>query len=148
MFVLKRTESDAGSEASTVWSTTKQVPEIGSPIIHGDSIFSVTRGGVMVALKLETGEMWWRERLPTRDMYDPSLVAGDDKIYATTRNGITTVISVAGEKPEIIATNKLGEGSSGATPAIVDESLLIRGKAHLFRIAAEPSGQVEAGAKS
>ncbi len=69
-------------------------------------------------------------------MYDPSLVAGDGKVYATTRTGHTTVVSVTGEQPQIMATNELGEGS-GATPAIVDGSLLIRGNRHLFRIGGE-----------
>ncbi len=136
LFVLERTESAAGPEAKTVWSTAKQVPEIGSPIVYGDSLFSVTRGGVIVALRLDTGEQLWIRRLPTRAMYDPSLVAGDGKVYATTRTGHTTVVSVTGEQPQIMATNELGEGS-GATPAIVDGSLLIRGNRHLFRIGGE-----------
>ncbi len=58
------------------------------------------------------------------------MVAANDHIYATGRSGKTLVLK-HGPKYEVMATNDLGEPVD-ATPALVDNQILIRGANHLY----------------
>ena len=64
-----------------------------------------------------------------------SPIAAGGYVYLTGRSGTTVVIKDANDL-QIVATNSVGEGVD-ATPAPVDNELLIRGENHLFCIAAE-----------
>ena len=55
------------------------------------------------------------------------------RIYVCGREGNVVVLE-EGPEFKILATNTLGEGID-ATPAIVDDQILIRGSRHLFCIA-------------
>ena len=64
-----------------------------------------------------------------------SPVGAKDRLYLTGRDGTTLVVK-RGDKFEVLATNKLGEGVD-ASPAIVGKQLFLRGEKHLFCIEAE-----------
>ena len=59
-------------------------------------------------------------------------MAGDGKIYLVNEDGIATVI-LAGDKPNVLSTNPLGEKIS-ATPALVNGAIFLRSDQHLFCI--------------
>ena len=85
----------------------------------------------MTAVDAKTGETIIDEtRLEgIRTLY-ASMVAADDHIFITGRNGNTLVLKHGGEM-EIVAMNELGEPVD-ATPAIVDDEIIIRSDKHLF----------------
>jgi outer membrane protein assembly factor BamB len=114
------------------WSSRKGVPEIASPVLYLGKLYGVTRKGAIYAWEVRTGELAWSKRLPPGE-YRASLVAGDGKVYASSMEGMTTVIDAAGEKPVILSRNDLG-GGSGATAAISDGAILIRTSGELVRI--------------
>lgn len=131
-----------------IWSGLTGSPEMSSPVLYRDRLFSVTKGGGMYVLEARTGTLVWKKRLPSGD-YRSSLVAGDGKVYAVNSSGITTVIDAESETPRILSRNNLHIGSS-ASPAIVDGSILIRTEGHLYRIskaAAEPEVNPEPAAE-
>lgn len=124
----------ADTRAEPVWKSRSRVPEIASPVLYRGLLFTLTDGGIMTCLDAETGERYWRKRLRPA-LYRPSLVAGDGKVYATSTQGITSVIAAEREF-RILAVNELGEGSD-ASPAIADGHLLIRGPNSLTCIGKE-----------
>jgi hypothetical protein len=73
-----------------------------------------------------------RKRLPgLRSLY-ASPVAAAGRLYLVDRDGTTVVVKV-GDKAEVLATNKLGEGVD-ASPAVVGKQLFLRGEKHLYCI--------------
>jgi outer membrane protein assembly factor BamB len=116
------------------WRNLDAAPYVSSPVLYkGQLYFTKERSGAMSSIDARTGEVLIP---PTRlseilDVY-ASPVAAADRIYFTSRDGVTTVIRHS-KTLEELAVNKLGE-SVDASPAIIGDSLLIRGAEHLYRI--------------
>lgn len=77
--------------------------------------------------------MMFRERLPTGGRVYASIVGDGEKLFLTTRDSGVLVLAASPEYKEL-AVNKLGaEGELfNATPAIVDDQLLIRSDRYLY----------------
>ena len=91
----------------------------------------VTDGGVATCLDAVTGRRRWQERL--RGTYSASPVYADGRIYFVNEDGVTTVIA-PGTEFRSLAINTL-EGTTYASPAVVDGSIFIRTASALYRIA-------------
>ena len=119
------------TEANTVWSYRRSVPQLPSPLLYGGVLYMVNDGGIVTALDPRTGEMRSQGRLAGAvDAYYASPVAADGKIYFVSELGLAAVIRPLdpGEKsPEldVVRVNPLGE-SVYATPAIAPSRLYIR----------------------
>jgi outer membrane protein assembly factor BamB len=150
MFHLCQTGDDI--EPIPIWSGITGSPEIASPVLYRDRLFSVSSGGALYVFDARTGKEVWKKRLPS-GMYRSSLVAGDGKVYVANSTGVTTVIDATSERPRILSRNSLPSGST-ASPAIVDGTILLRGQGQLFRIgqgqsadsAVEPEAELQAEA--
>ena len=70
-----------------------------------------------------------------RATMDTELVGAADRVYAVSRDGLTVVFR-AGDRFEVLATNQL-EDVFNATPAIVGDTLILRGDRYLYRIGEE-----------
>lgn len=132
MEMFQLSERDGNAQPERLWTTTRAVPEISSPVLYIDRIFSVTKNGTFFVRDARTGEVEKRKRLPWGN-YQPSLVAGDGKVYVMNEEGLTVVFGVDEEGVTQLARNQL-PGGSGASAAIADGSLFIRTKGDLFRI--------------
>ncbi len=128
-------QGDISDSDQIRWRNTEAAPYVASPVLYkGQLYFTDDRSGVMSSIDAKTGTVLIP---PTRlseirDVY-ASPVAANDKIYFTSRDGVTVVIR-HGSVLEELAINKLGEPVD-ASSAIVNDSLLIRGAEHLYRIA-------------
>jgi outer membrane protein assembly factor BamB len=92
----------------------------------------------MWCLNARSGEpVWGPERL-TVETYSSSPVLADGKIYATSENGVTTVVR-AGREFEILARNELS-GFTLASPAISDGQIFLRTAEYLYAIGERRSG--------
>ena len=115
-----------------MWTTNRQTPDIGSPVVYGGLAYWVTSDGRMFCYDVESGEMVWRRRLS--GSFEPSLVAGDGKVYVQAADGRTIVLS-AGREFVQLAENHLYEfEGSHASMAIADGSLFIRGRNALVAV--------------
>lgn len=121
--------------SSVIWRCAKHAPANPSPVVVGDKVFMVSDAGIATCLKLANGKVVWQERLGGN--FSASPLAGDGRIYFTSEDGVTTVIA-AGEKFQILATNKLA-GRALASAAVAGRSLLLRTEGHIYRI--EAAGQ-------
>src|SRR5437764_13548922 len=75
----------------------------------------------------------WKGR-PKGKQFWASPVIADGKLYVVSKDGFTSVFKL-GDKPELVATNPLGE-TILATPAIAGGHLYMRSDQHLFCIGA------------
>lgn len=98
---------------------------IASPLVVGESVFVVKKGGISASFDVATGKaQWMQKRINNLGNYYASPIAGDGKIYVTGENGYVVVLK-QGPKLEVLAKNDMGE-SCIATPAIADGRLFVR----------------------
>ncbi|MCA9085832.1 MAG: PQQ-like beta-propeller repeat protein [Planctomycetaceae bacterium] len=125
---------DIQGSPSVVWTIDKDTPDIGSPLLSaGRLYFHKGKSGQLSCVNAQTGKPFYMaSRIPGLDNIYASPIAAGGYVYLTSRNGTTTVIKDA-EQLEVVATNNVGE-TVDATPAPVDNQLIIRGEQHLFCI--------------
>ncbi len=114
-----------------VWKTSKQTPKRSSQILLGDLFFMMNDGGVATCLDAKDGKVIWTERL--EGAYWSSPIYADGLIYCFSQEGHVLVFK-ADRTFEMVAKNKLDDGSN-ASPAVAGNSLIVRSKSHVYRIA-------------
>ncbi|MFN0054251.1 MAG: PQQ-binding-like beta-propeller repeat protein [Planctomycetales bacterium] len=115
---------------------TKAPSNMVSPLVVGEQLFVVKRGGLSSSFDAATGEKHWElQRIKNLGEYSASPVAGDGKIYVMGENGFVTVLQ-QGTTLTVLARNDLGEPSL-STPAIADGRIFIRTREKLFCFAEE-----------
>lgn len=116
------------------WHRTDAAPYVASPTLYkGRLYFTKSRDGIMSSVDAQTGKVIIPEHRISgiRDIY-ASPVAAADRIYFTSREGVTTVVKHS-DTYEELSVNKLGEAVD-ASPAISGDQIFIRGAEHLYCI--------------
>ncbi len=121
---------DDVSETHVAWHVTDAKSYVPSPVVVNDLLFIADDRGIAHCFDAANGEHVWRERLGRH--FSASLVTANKLVYFTTDDGITLLLK-AERKPEIVATNELGEWVY-ASPAISDGRIYLRGTEHLYCI--------------
>jgi outer membrane protein assembly factor BamB len=124
-------------DAAFAWKHTGGTPYVPSPLLYGDRLYFLKGNDAMIsAFNAKDGKpLFTEERLEgIRGVY-ASLVAAAGRVYVTGRDGGMVVLKDA-DKLEVLATNKLDEGID-ASPALVGHEMLVRGKQHLYCLAAK-----------
>ena len=121
------------------WAQPTAAPYNPSTIAYDGVIYVLHDRGLMAAYDAKTGEeIYSKQRIPKGRGFTSSPWAYDGKLFCLNENGETFVIR-AGREFELLHTNMLMEDDMGmATPAIVDNHLLIRTAARLYCIKQEP----------
>lgn len=124
-----------------VWQRTDFGPYIASPVLYDGLLYlTKSRDALLSVLDADNGESVTDPiRLPSGGTLYASLVAADDRIYVTNRNG-TTVVLEHGTDPQIAATNQLDEGID-ASPAIAGKQMFLRSEGHLYCLQQEPHSE-------
>jgi outer membrane protein assembly factor BamB len=131
MLALKAGGRGDVTTSARLWSFDSG-PDVPTPVSDGELLYVVEDNGVMHALDVQTGEALYSNQRIEPGTYSASPILADGKIYATSEDGITTVIK-AGPEFEILATNTL-DGYTLSTPAIAYGHLYIRAGAKLYAI--------------
>ncbi len=115
-----------------VWNLQNRSPSnLSSPVVVGDQLFVVKKGGISSSFDAATGKTHWEiARIKNIGEYFGSPTAGDGKIYVPGDNGFVVVLK-QGPKLEFLAKNDIGENCP-TCPAIADGRLYIRGRETLF----------------
>jgi outer membrane protein assembly factor BamB len=107
-----------------------------SPLVVGDQLFVVKKGGLSSSFDIATGAAHWQlARIRNIGDYYASPVAGDGKIYVVGENGFVVVLA-QGPALNILAKNDMGEPCL-ATPAIADGRIFIRTREKLYCVSNE-----------
>ena len=131
-FVVKAGGRGDVSESRLVWDVSMGA-NVTTPLLHNGYLYWSHDKGTALCLRASDGEMMFRERLPTGGRVYASIVGDGEKLFLTTRDSGVLVLAASPEYKEL-AVNKLGaEGELfNATPAIVDDQLLIRSDRYLY----------------
>ncbi len=129
--IAVRTDGEGDvTKTHVAWKILKSIPTMPSPVVVGDQIYFVTDQGVATSASTKDGEVIWTKRIPGN--YSASPLYADGKLHFSSREGDTTVIR-PGREYEELSVNKL-EGQHMASPAVFDNSLLLRTSTHLYRV--------------
>lgn len=117
-----------------LWTHNQDTPDVASPLLSGNRLYYYKeKSGLLTCVDASTGDFHYEtQRLPGMSRTYASPVAAGGHVYLTDRSGQIVVIK---DSPslEIVSENDMAEGVD-ATPAPVQDILLIRGEKHLFCI--------------
>lgn len=130
LWAIKPGGSGDVTASHVAWKVKRNVPTRSSPVLSGDLLFMVDEGGIASCLEAKTGSAVWNERIGGTYSAAPICCAG--RVYFFGEDGKTTVID-AGREFKVLATNQLGDGFM-ASPAVLENSLILRSKTKLYRI--------------
>jgi outer membrane protein assembly factor BamB len=125
----------AEAPSSIAWTHDRAGNYMQTPLLHQGVGYFCFDNGVLTAYQLATGERLYQQRLGGgQSGFTSSPVAAGGHLYITNEEGRTYVISL-GPKFRQLHENELGEAVM-ATPAISQGTLYLRGRNHLFALAA------------
>lgn len=131
---LEGAKGDITNTKHVAWKLNRSTPYVPSPLLYGDTIYFLRHyQNVLSALDAKTGKPRVDAiRLANlRDIF-ASPVGASNRIYITSREGATAVLSHAND-PKIIAVNQL-EDSFSASAALAGRDLYLRGERFLYCI--------------
>ena len=123
-----------------VWSLPTIAPYNPTPLVYGDYLYTLLDRGFFTAHDARTGqEIYGRQRIaPDATGFSSSPWAYNDRIFVMSEDGDTYVLQ-PGPEFNVLGKNSLNEMSL-ATPAVSDDSLIIRTASKLYRISERASG--------
>ncbi len=113
------------------WSEKKSVPKKSSPLVVDGLIYLNSDDGVISCREAETGEVLWLKRIGGEYAASP-ICAGGYVYFFSVGGDIITIRP--GRELDIVAETKLGDGFM-ASPAVVDDDLILRSKSTLYCVA-------------
>jgi outer membrane protein assembly factor BamB len=122
------------SNAHIVWSSPTAAPYNPTPIIYGDTYYTLFDRGFFTSHDARTGkEIYPRQRVTSEASgFTSSPWAYNGKIFAMSEEGDVYVIQ-AGSEFKVVGKNSLNEMTL-ATPAIARDSLFLRTASKLYRL--------------
>ncbi|MCX6236321.1 MAG: PQQ-binding-like beta-propeller repeat protein [Bacteroidia bacterium] len=118
------------TKSHVLWRFKGPILQLLTPLVKDGIIYTVDSQNNLIAIDAKTGSSLYTKRL--KNKYNSSPVYAGGRIYFTSVKGETLVLKV-GRTLEILAENKL-PGELYATPAIAQNSILIRNESTLYRI--------------
>jgi len=113
------------------WQMRRGIPYVCSPIVQGNKLYLIKKGGFITCVDTTTGKpIYSQERLGVGGEYYATPITVGDRIIIAAERGTVFIIKPT-DKLEIIARNEIGEKLE-ATPAIVDNTIYLRGGKHLW----------------
>ena len=131
-------EIDASSLA---WRVPRGGPYTATPMAVDGLVYSVTDSGILSVYDLSDGAQVYRERLP--GTFSASPVAADGKVFLASEDGSVYTLAI-GREFELLAANDMGEPLF-ATPALVDNMIVMRTWGRLYGIANDGDDLVARG---
>jgi outer membrane protein assembly factor BamB len=107
-------------------------PDVPSPIVDDQFVYLLNDNGIVWCLEAGTGNLVWGPRRIASASYSASPILADGKLYATSEQGLTTVIRVEPQF-EILAENTLDEYTL-ASLAVAGGQIFLRTAEHLYCI--------------
>lgn len=132
---LSKAAGDFSEGEALRWAADRDTPYVPSPLLYRGALYILkTNTAVLTTFDAISGaQHYGPERLEGLDSIYASPVAADGRVYVADRSGAVMVLA-AGPKLEVLAVNKLDDGFD-ASPALVGDTIFLRGRKHLYRIA-------------
>ncbi|MGD8328145.1 MAG: PQQ-binding-like beta-propeller repeat protein [Acidobacteriota bacterium] len=124
---------DEASPAELAWHNNAS-PHVVTPIVYDGLLYVCADNGILTIYDLDSGKRVNRLRIGGRSAtFSASPVAAGGRLYFASEDGEVFVLA-AGSRAELLADNDVGEVVF-ATPAIVDDTFIVRGHRHVFAFA-------------
>lgn len=118
-------------EPKVEWSMDRG-PDVPSPAADDRFLYLLNDKGILWCLDASSGDVvWGPERIPSA-IYSASPLVADGKLYATSEQGLTTVVK-AGPEFAILAENSIDEYTL-ASLAVAGNQIFLRTAEHLYCI--------------
>ena len=111
------------------WKIERVPGGFSSPVIVGGQLYRLCDPGVLRSWKMASGEEVFTHRLNGVSTAASPFTTPEGRIYAVSA-GKSYVVQ-AGEKPVVLATNDLGDGSN-ASAAVAQGRIYLRGRRYLW----------------
>lgn len=133
---LAGAKGDITGTDQVVWSTRRGCPYVPSPLLYGDSLYTLQHyQGIVSRLDIKSGaNQGGPFRLDAIESVYASPVGAAGRVYITSLDGVTQVMSHGDETPKMLATNQLNDRIS-ASAAIAGRELFLRGEKYLYCLA-------------
>jgi outer membrane protein assembly factor BamB len=133
---LEGAKGDITGTKQVLWSRERGAPYVPSPLLYGDSLYTMHHyQGVISRVDVKTGkDQGGPFRLEAIDNAYASPVGADGRIYVTSRDGITQVMTHGEKIPRMLAVNRLDDPIN-ASAALAGRELFIRSEHYLYCIA-------------
>jgi len=118
------------TDTHVLWKCKRGAPGKPSPVLVDGRIYMINDRGIASCLDAKTGEQIWQKRIGGNHSASP--VWAEGRLYFFSEEGVTTVLKL-GEKPKLLAKNKLDDGFM-ASPAVAGKAFYLRTRTHLYRI--------------
>lgn len=119
------------TDTHIAWSQSRGLPYVPTPLYLDGRVVLIRNGGLASCLNAGTGAVLFQEeRLGALGDYYASPIGAQGQVLAISHSGRAVVFRAA-DTLEVLARNDLGEEVL-ATPALVQDTLYIRGKSSLF----------------
>ncbi len=122
-------------EPEVLWET-ERGPDVPTPATDGETLYLLRDNGLLSRLDARTGVPDWENRRLERGTYSASLLVADGKVYATSEDGVTTVVR-DGPEFEILARNQV-QGFTLSSLGVAEGRLYLRTASFLYCIADLP----------
>lgn len=133
---LDGAKGDITGTGNVVWSRRRGCPYVPSPLLYGDSLYTSQHyQGLISRIDIKTGDdQGGPFRLPAINNLYASPVGAAGRVYITSRDGVTQVMSHGDATPKMLAVNHLDD-TINASAAIAGRELYLRGERYLYCIA-------------
>jgi len=127
------------SNEFVAWSDPTGGPYNPSPLFYQGRVYVLLDRGLVSCYDAKSGaKLYDRERLPNGFAFTSSPWAAGGRVFCLNEDGVCYVLR-AGDKFELLHTNRLADDDMCmATPAMVDDRLLIRTAARVYCIRSQP----------
>jgi len=119
------------SKTNIVWSTEENVPDVTSPAASSDLVFTISTSGMLTCFDVKDGKKQWEHDFETDFHATPAIAAG--RVYLFSQKGQAFVVEAGRQFKELYRTQM--EDAFHASPALVGESIVVRGVTNLWRLA-------------
>ncbi|HAM72245.1 MAG TPA: hypothetical protein DCM86_11435 [Verrucomicrobiales bacterium] len=116
---------------AVAWENATEIPGVSTPVASGGFLFGGQSEGGIVCWEARTGKRRWLQE--TDDGFYASPILSGGRVYLMEKSGKMYIFEATGEAYKGVAQPVLGEEAS-ATPAVLGNSLILRGAKNLFRI--------------
>lgn len=116
------------------WTIPQVTEGFSSPVVSGEHLYRLHNPEKVTCVRLATGEAVFSERLAGVSTSASPVATADGRVYLASAG--RSYVLKAGPKPEVLATNDLGDASH-ASPAVAGGRLFLKGRKWLFCVGAK-----------
>ncbi len=124
-----------GGAPEQLWRNEQLNPATISPVVVGDSIYSINSAGVMTVASLKDGERGWKLRLT--GPFSASPVAAGKKIAVVSEKGVVQIVDTLAPEGAVTTQMSLPLTKNQlilSTPSLQGNSIFVRSDGHLWRL--------------